>query len=236
MTIEAQAPSMTAGKPWTTEPQDPDYEACGRTLLTLARKYARKFYRGTVESIHGTPVEDLAMLGAVHVLVQAKRGRLDRVPSEERWHFIRRLLWNRMVDESRLFRNRNELQPPTFSEDVDGTEMDGHGALEIMGAHISIDVPTREVAMLSTILDTALHTLPDPEAMLMKLRFGLLRNDELGERRVSYLDPCTLDDLAKIGYGKDRFAVKARINRGLSLLRGFILGDLRTRAVGSFTA
>jgi hypothetical protein len=225
--------SLTA---WTHNPQDPGYKACGQMLWDLARYYARKFTRGSgavnrLEPVHGHTAEDLAMVASLHVLIQAKRGRLAKVPPSERWFFIRKMLWNRMLDESRRFRNRYELQPPALPDGDGGDKHDSDYFLDIVAASGDFAVSQREVGMLETILDTALTSCPDE--MLIKLRFGLLRNDEMDDWHTSYLGPLNLEDLAKMGYGADRFAVKRRIDRALKSLRAVILRDLEARGVGN---
>lgn len=226
---------------FTADETHPSYQACGETLWSLALSVARKFSGFVTETVHGHSREDLAMAGVLHVLVQAKRGRLDRVPSAERWNVIYRILWNRVIDESRRFSNKYELQSPTIV-DGDGQEMDSDQALELVAADKDLafrtgcPVPRRELRLLETMLDSALAALPNQESLFVKLRFGLCRNDELvgDEDAITFLDAMTLDDLADIGYGSDRSAVKKRLDKALEQVRSHILADLKRCKIVNF--
>lgn len=209
------------------------------------------------ETVHGHQREDLAAMGVLHVLVQAKRGRLDKIPAAERWAFIRTMLWNRMCDEARRYSNKREWQSPTLHEDEDGTAVESDEALDLVAeSHgqsnpFTVERPTkrngvtrhppapisrRELRLIETMLDTALHKLP--EAMLVKLHFGLCRNDEVnGEYDApTFLEAMTLDDLAAVGYGSDRYAVRRRLDDALLRLRALLLADIERRKVSNFTA
>lgn len=225
---------------WTHDETDPSYSECGATLWTIALGFARKFSGAKEEAVHGHTKDDLAMMGVLHVFIQAKRGRLDKVPADERWNVICRILWNRMIDESRRYSNRFELQSLTITN-TDGNVMDSDEALELVAADKALafrtgcPVPRRELRLLESLLDCALDGLVD--AMLIRLRFGLCRNDEFtgDDSPVQFLDAMTVEDLVEIGYGHDRFAVKRRLDTALGKLRTRLLADLERRKIVNFT-
>ena len=77
-----------------------------------------------------------------------------------------------------------------------------------------------------------------PDAMLVKLRFGLCRNDEftgdeaaLKDQQAKFLDAMNFDDLVSVGYGKDRFAVMRRLNRALAALRVRLVAAFSKRGI-----
>ncbi|HXP69300.1 MAG TPA: hypothetical protein VOA88_08455 [Candidatus Dormibacteraeota bacterium] len=216
---------------WTHDQDDPGYEECGQKLWRIALGYARKFSGSKQETVHGQTKEDLAVVGALHILMQSKKGRLDKVPAAARWGFICQMLWNRMIDEARKFSNRFELQSPTL-KDGDGV-MDSDEALDLVANRFTPrPVTSRELRMLERMLDNALATLPD--AMLIKLRFGLCRNDELGEDEPQFLEAMNFDDLVSVGYGPDRFAVKRRLDTALERLRAALLVELERNSIVNF--
>jgi len=229
---------------WTHDPKDENYQECGQALWELALVAARKFSWGSTEKVHGFDVEDLAGLAVMHVFIQAKAGRLDKAPAEERWNLIFRIMWNKLIDESRRFRNTHEVQTPTIIGE-DGKEMDSDEVLAIIAANnelkketqfrLGCPVPRRELRLLESMLDEAFQNLPD--ALLIKMRFGLCRNDEItGEfEPPQFLSAMSVDDLAAVGYGDDRFAVKRRLDAALDRLKTRLMQELTERKIVNFT-
>lgn len=234
---------------WTHDENDAGYQECGDALWELALVAARKFRRTTgtgvgSKAIHGFNDEDLASLGVLHVFIQAKAGRLAKAEAAERWNLIFRVMYNKMVEESRRFSNTHELQAPTIIGE-DGNPMDSDEVLAIIAANSELSkdtqyrlgcpVPRRELRLLESMLDDALNNLPD--ALLIKCRFGLCRNDEItGEAEpVQFLPAMTFEDLAAVGYGDDRFVVRRRLDAALDRLKTRLMHGLAERKVVNFT-
>jgi hypothetical protein len=231
---------------WTHDEHDAGYQECGEALWELALVAARKFGWGSAERIHGFDVQDLAALAVLHVFLQAKLGRLDKVPAGERWNVIFRIMWNKLVDESRRFRNTREVQTPTIIGE-DGNPMDSDDVLALIAANnelaedskrrVGCPVPRRELRLLESMLDEAFARLQNADALLIKMRFGLCRNDEITGRfePIQFLPPMTLEELSGCGYGSDRFAVKRRLDGSLERLKTHLMQELGARRIMNFT-
>src|SRR6266853_3997697 len=112
---------------WTHDAAAEGYAESCAALWELAVNYARKFSGAEDEKLPGNTKADLASICVLHVLVKAKLGTLSKVPAPARWSYVCRMVWNKLIDESR--RPRRHLQPLQF-HDINDNLMDSDFTLE----------------------------------------------------------------------------------------------------------
>lgn len=168
----------------------------------------------------------------LHVLVKAKLGALAKVPASARWDYICRMVWRKLIDESR--RPQRHLQPVQL-HDVNANGMDSDFTLAYMAGDKCIKNYNWRLGFrnLESWLDAALSRLP--EAQMVKLHFGLMRNDEIGGddyQDPRYLEAMSMNELADF-YSCDRFVIRRRLEASLTRLRFIILDELQNRKVAN---
>ncbi|MGA8408573.1 MAG: hypothetical protein WB680_15465 [Candidatus Acidiferrales bacterium] len=206
---------------WVDNRGDPGYDDCARALWNLAEGLAGKFL-STRGPIANYAKEDLAGEAVLHAFIKISAGKLRKVPVEERWKYIRRMLWNRMVD---VARKRNEVQ--VGSLDTDAT-------LEALAPLDLAAIRRAEVQSLEDFIHSALNALPAPCGFLIQLRFGLWRSDEFGSEFPQTGEPLSLRVLADAGFGDSELDVHRRIQDSLERLRGILIYRLSRQGVRNF--
>jgi hypothetical protein len=212
---------------WTHDESAAGYEESCLALWNLAINYARKFSGGEVEKLPGHTKADLASICVLHVLVKAKLGALAKVPAAARWAYVCRMVWNKLMDEAR--RPRRHLQPLEF-HDGDGNAMDSDFTLEYISGDQRIKAHEWRLGArnLEAWLDAALARLPGKMGEIVKLHFGLYRNDALDSSDYNapqYLEAMSMNELADYCCC-DCFEISRHLKSALTRLRILLLDEL----------
>jgi len=215
---------------WTDDPTAPGYEECGRAVWDVAEGLAGRFLamRGSRDGIPGYNKEDLAGEAVLHVYLKVRRGKLHGKPESERWPYIKKIIWNRMLDlESR---NR-EVQSGLLNTDKAMEAIDaGNTSTWAEQNAIRRD----EIRRLEDFIDSALNALPSPLGLLVRLHFGLYRDDDFGSEFPHTGEPLPLQVLADAGFGDSEWTVHRRIHDALGRLRVVLIQRLAKHKIHNF--
>jgi hypothetical protein len=212
---------------WAFDPSDPAHEKCARAIWAVAEGLAGRFLamRGNRDGIGGYSKDDLAGEAVLHVLVKIRSGKLRGKPENERWPYIKKIMWNRMLDlESR----KHEIQSGLLDTDK---------ALEAIAADEAStwahqnEIRRVEIRALENFIDDVLRALPRPLGFLLQLHYGMYRDDDFGSEFPHTGDPVTLQVLVEGGFGESQDAVFRRIQDALRRLRTIIIQELSRHGI-----
>jgi hypothetical protein len=234
--------------PWKKD--DPGYSTCEERIWEVAEGLAGKFLshygrRSNASSLAGMDKEDLSSEAVLHLFLKLRNKKFTRTllnirDAEGQWRYIRRLLWNRMLDVTfRKASNVREIQAPTPPLGLNDEDIDSDEALET----IAYDRPLafgvsplrrQEIQELEDFIGDLLRRLPHPMGLLLQLRFGLWRSDELGSEFPQTGEPLTLAVLVNAGFGDSDEDVHERVQRALERLREAMVHTLSEKRIGNF--
>jgi hypothetical protein len=221
---------MAENPAWADDPDDPGYENCARAIWDVAEGLAGRFLamRGGRDGIPNYSREDLASEAVLQVYLKIRRGKLRGKPEAERWPYIKKMMWNRMLD---LESKNHEIQVGL---------LDTEKALEVINADEASTwahqnaIRRSEIEALEGFIDGALSALPRPLGFLIQLYFGLYRDDEFGDDFPHMGDPVPLQVLTDAGFGDSQDAVYRRLLDALRRLRAVIIRRLSDEGIRNF--
>ncbi|MGA8367135.1 MAG: hypothetical protein WB716_07455 [Candidatus Acidiferrales bacterium] len=184
--------------------------------------------RGNRDGIPNYSKQDLVGEAVLHVYLKVRKGKLGGMPDVERWPYIKKIIWNRMLDlESRS----HEIQAGLLDTDKALDEIAAEGAPTWARQN---EIRRREIKALEEFIDDALNALPRPGGLLIRLYFGLYRDDEFGSEFPHQGEPVSLTRLADYGFGKSEYAVHRRIQDALGRLRCILIDRLAKQHILNF--
>jgi len=196
----------------------------------MANGLARKLFKGDQPTVCGFSYEDLASEAIVHFLLKLKAGKFKKYPAADMWKVIRKCMWHRMLDIVSRSSNKKEVQAPERPDDDEPVESDQ--ALELIDGGKGGMWGSRwgsrrsEIQESEQFVDSILNRLPKPMSILIKLRFGLWRDDECGSEFPVMDEPLRLRALAEAGFGKHQVEVSRRVKDALERFRELAIADL----------
>jgi hypothetical protein len=212
---------------WVCDPDNPAYEKCSQAICDVAEGLAGRFLaqRGSRDGIPDYSRDDLAGEAVLHVFLKIRSGMLHRKPENERWPYLEKIMWNRMLDlESR----KHEIQSGLLDTDK---ALEAIAAEEASAWASQNAIRRAEIKWLENFIDDMLRVLPHPPGFLIQLYFGLYRDDDFGSEFPRTGDPVTLPLLVEAGFGETTDAVFRRIQDALRRLRTIIIQQLSKQGI-----
>jgi hypothetical protein len=215
---------------WADDSDDPGYENCACAIWNVAEGLAGSFLsmRGNRDGIPNYSKEDLASEAVLHVFLKLRKGKLRRIPEAERWPYVKKIMWNRMLDvESK----NHEIQVGLLDTEK---ALDAINADEASTWAKQNAIRRSEIEALEAFIDSVLTALPRPLGFLIQLYFGLYRDDEFGSDFPHMGDPVPLQVLVDAGFGDSQDVVYRRLQDALRRLRAVIIQRLSEEGIRNF--
>lgn len=228
--VSSEGPAWPKSPTWTAdETQKAEYEACGRCLWDMANRVAAKFCKSDHSTVCGYSAEDLAAEAIVHFFLKLKAGKFNKYHPSDMWKGIRKCLYNRMVDIVSRRSSAGEVQAPEIISESGAVQTDE--ALEILddgrGGMWGQGLRRSEVRALEEFVESLLNRLPRSMGLLLKLRFGMWRDDDFGSEFPVMGESVPLQALADAGFGENIVAVHRRVEEALGRFRVLAIAELK---------